>query len=104
MAHELRLSIHAVPGARNTGVAGAHGGVLRVRLAAPPVDGKANAALLGWAAEVFGLPRSCVRLLQGTASRQKLLALEFDTPVQLAAARQTIDDWMGASGDGVPTG
>lgn len=99
MSHELRLAVHATPGARRTEAAGAYGQALRVRLAAPPVDGQANAALLGWTAEVFGLPRSRVRLLQGAAGRQKLLALEFDTPAELAAARQAIDDWMGASAD-----
>ena len=60
--HLLRLSIHATPGARRTEAAGAHGQALRVRLAAPPVDGKANAALIAWAAAALGVPRAQVAL------------------------------------------
>ena len=57
-AHRLKLAIAATPGARKTEAAGAYGDALRVRLAAPPVAGKANAALIAWAAQAFGLPRA----------------------------------------------
>ena len=56
--HVLKLPIHATPGAKRTEAAGAHGDALRVRLGAPPVDGKANAALIDWAAAAFGVPAS----------------------------------------------
>jgi len=96
MSHELRLAVHATPGARRTEAAGAYGQALRVRLAAPPVDGKANAALLNWAAEAFGLPKSRIALVQGAAGRRKLLAFGFDTAAELAAAQQKVVAWMGA--------
>lgn len=92
--HELRLTIHAVPGARRTEPAGAHDGSLRVRLAAPPVDGKANAALIGWAARAFGLPKSRVTLLHGAGGRHKLLALRFDSAAALAQAQGLVRGWM----------
>lgn len=93
--HALKLAIHAVPGARRTEPAGAHAGSLRVRLAAPPVDGKANAALLAWAARAFGLPKSRVELLHGAGGRHKLLQMRFDSPQALAEAQALVKGWMG---------
>lgn len=67
----LILVLHVQPGARRTEVAGIHGEALKIRLAAPPVDGKANAALIAFLAESFGVPRAQVRLLRGESSRAK---------------------------------
>lgn len=72
------LSISVVPGASRTELVGLHGEALRVRLAAPPVDGKANDALLGWLAEALGLPRRQVTLLRGASSRQKQAWVDAD--------------------------
>jgi uncharacterized protein YggU (UPF0235/DUF167 family) len=55
-----------------------HDGCLRVRLAAPPVDGKANDALLAWLAAELRLPRRGVRLLRGDTARRK--QVELDAP------------------------
>ena len=97
--HLLRLSIHATPGARRTEAAGAHGQALRVRLAAPPVDGKANAALIAWAAAALGVPRAQVELLHGASGRQKLLGVPVVDEAALAAAQALVAQWM-AAGDG----
>lgn len=99
MAHLLKLAIHATPGAKRTEAAGAHGAALRVRLGAPPVDGKANAALIDWAAQAFGVPKARVELLHGAAGRQKVLAVAFDSAAELAAAQAQVADWM-AGGQG----
>ncbi|MEN3112772.1 DUF167 domain-containing protein [Uliginosibacterium paludis] len=72
----VTLSLHVQPGARQTGFAGLHGEALKVRLAAPPVDGKANACLLAFIAEFTGVPRRAVTLLSGETSRQKVLRIE----------------------------
>lgn len=93
----MKLAVHVVPGARRTEVVGAHGEALRVRLAAPPVDGKANAELIAWAARAFELPRARVELLQGASSRQKLLGLRLDSAEALARARARVAAWMGSS-------
>ncbi|CAG1019723.1 hypothetical protein BURC_04634 [Burkholderiaceae bacterium] len=69
------LDLSVVPGAKRTEVAGLHGGALRVRLAAPPVDGKANEALIAWLAAELGLPRRSVELLRGASSRRKQMRL-----------------------------
>ena len=99
MAHLLKLAIHATPGARRTEAAGAHGDALRVRLGAPPVDGKANAALIEWAARAFGVPKARVELLHGAAGRQKVLAVAFDSAAALATAQLQVERWRaGAQG------
>jgi len=97
--HVLKLPIHATPGARSTEAAGAHGNALRVRLAAPPVDGKANAALIEWAAQAFGVPKARVELLRGASGRQKMLGVQFSDAAALAAAEALVAGWM-AAGDG----
>lgn len=69
----LVLGLHVQPGAKRTEFAGVHGDALKIRLAAPPVDGKANALLLRFLADAFGVPLRRVTLLRGETSRQKLV-------------------------------
>ena len=69
----LTLTLHIQPGAKKTEVAGEHGDALKIRLAAPPVDGKANAALLEFIAEKLGVAKSAVSLKSGQASRRKVV-------------------------------
>jgi uncharacterized protein (TIGR00251 family) len=69
------LDLHVQPGAKVTAVAGEHGGRLKLKIAAPPVDNKANAHLLSWLAAQLGVPKSAVRLVRGEASRQKTVAV-----------------------------
>jgi uncharacterized protein (TIGR00251 family) len=75
--------VHVQPRARQTVVDGWRDDVLRIRLAAQPVDGRANDALVEWLAGELGLPRRAVRVLRGQASRHKLLAI--DTPTSVVA-------------------
>ncbi len=69
----LLLTLHIQPGAKKTEVCGLHGDALKIRLAAPPVDGKANAALLAFVADRLGLPKSAVSLKSGQTSRRKVV-------------------------------
>jgi uncharacterized protein (TIGR00251 family) len=78
------LLLAVVPNARKTEVDGLHDGCLRVRLAAPPVEGKANAALLAWLAGALRLPKRGARLLRGESSRRK--QVELDLPASTVAA------------------
>lgn len=72
----LTLSVQATPRAARSEFAGLYGEhALRVRLQAPPVDGKANAALVAFLAQAFGLPRRDVIMLQGAAGRHKRVLL-----------------------------
>lgn len=72
----LTLVLHVQPGAKTTGVAGRHGDALKLRLAAPPVEGQANQALLAFLAEAFGVPRRQVQLRRGANSRHKEVLIE----------------------------
>ena len=74
-AHTLVLTLHVQPGAKRTEVAGLHGGALKIRLAAPPVEGKANAALLRYLADAFAVPQRAVTLVHGETSRQKTVRI-----------------------------
>ena len=69
----ITLTLHIQPGAKKTEFAGLHGDALKIRLAAPPVDGKANEALVRFVAETLGLPKSAVSLKSGQTSRRKVL-------------------------------
>ena len=71
----LVLSLHVQPGAAHTSVEGEHGDALKLRLAAAPVEGKANAELVRWLARAFGVPRRNVVLLRGETSRAKVLRI-----------------------------
>lgn len=72
------LAVSVVPNAKRTAADGLHDGALRVRLAAPPVDGKANDALVEWVAGELRQPRRAVRLLRGASSRRKQLEIDLD--------------------------
>ncbi len=75
------LDLHVQPGARTTGVAGVHGGRLKLKIAAPPVDNKANEQLLAWLAAVLGVAKSAPHLVRGETSRQKTVAVRgVDAP------------------------
>ena len=67
----ITLILHVQPGAKNTTVAGLHGDALKIRLAAPPIEGRANEALLRFIADFFKVPVRNVQLKQGEQSRHK---------------------------------
>lgn len=71
------LDISVSPNAKKTALVGWHDGALRVRLAAPPVDGAANEALRKWLAKELGIPQSHVELLRGASGRRKQWALDM---------------------------
>jgi len=68
---DLVLTLHAQPGARRTEAAGLHGDALKIRLAARPVEGAANEALLAFLAESFSVARRDVELIAGAQGRHK---------------------------------
>ena len=64
------------PGAKRSEFAGRHGERIKLRLAAPPAEGKANAALIEFLAGYFGVPRRNVTIVSGVKSRAKRVAIE----------------------------
>ncbi len=69
------LVVHVAPRARATGVAGRHGDAIRIRIAAPPVDGAANAELVRFLAERLGVPRGAVAIVGGAGARRKTVEI-----------------------------
>ncbi len=65
------IHVHAQPGARRTEAVGLHGEAIKVRVAAPALEDRANDALVAWLAERFGVPRRSVALVAGARSREK---------------------------------
>lgn len=80
------LDLSVQPGAKRSTIDGLHDGALRLRLAAPPVDGQANAALLTWLADELRCAKRDLTLLRGQASRRK--------QVQVALPEQTVATWL----------
>ncbi len=74
-AETLTLTLHIQPGAKRSEIAGLHGDALKIRLAAPPIDGRANEALLKYIATLFDVPVRQVELRQGAQSRHKVVAI-----------------------------
>jgi uncharacterized protein (TIGR00251 family) len=72
----LRLAVRIQPRAGADRINGVHGGRLRIRIAAAPVEDAANARLCRYVAGLFEVPVGAVRLLQGNKSRDKLLAVD----------------------------
>lgn len=70
---DVIVDIHVIPNASKTQMEGLHDAALKVRLHAPPVDGKANAALCAWLATTLGIAKSQVQVLRGQTSKRKQL-------------------------------
>lgn len=68
--------MHVVPRSKVTEIAGRHGDAIRIRLAAPPVDGAANAELVRFLAERLGVPRGAVTIVRGVTGRRKTVSIE----------------------------
>ena len=87
-AERLTLQIHAQPNAKSTGTAGLHGDALKVRIAAPALDDKANIALLAWLAAALNLPRVALKIRSGATSRRKVVEIQpADAALAARAAR-----------------
>lgn len=72
------LDISVSPNAKRTELVGWHDGALRIRLAAPPIDGAANDALRRWLADELALPQARITLVRGDTSRRKHWRIEQD--------------------------
>ena len=83
-AQRAVLDVSVSPNAKKTELVGWHDGALRIRLAAPPVDGAANEALRKWLSKELGIPQGRIDLLRGASGRRKQWAIDID-PAQVAA-------------------
>jgi len=72
----VRFSVRVQPRAARSELAGEYGDALRIRLAAPPVDGAANDELVSFLSNVFAVARKSIRILAGETARSKLIEIE----------------------------
>lgn len=84
----VRLTVKVQPRANKTEWMGTHGGALRLRVAAPPVGGKANKAIVEFVAETLGVKRQAVTIVQGQKDRLKVLDVKGIT---LEKAQRRLD-------------
>lgn len=78
------LRIHLQPNAKRDEAVSFENGILRVRIAAPPTEGKANKRLIEFISEVLDIAKSRVAIEKGLASRQKTVTIEGLTPAQIS--------------------
>ena len=85
-AGDVVVAIHVQPGARRAGVVGRHGDALKVRVSAPPLDGRANRAVIELLAATLDVPAASIEVVAGTTSRRKRLRISgADDPSALVA-------------------
>lgn len=85
---DLILHCHLQPKAASDDIVGIHGDRLKLRITAPPLDGKANKHLIKWLSQLFQVPRDHIEILQGELGRQKTLLIR--TPQRLPEAAQIL--------------
>ena len=85
----LLLHLHVQPRAAANGLAGIQGDVLKLRLTTPPVDGKANKAVIAYLAKLFHLPKSALSIKSGQQSRMKTVTIRGADEQQLRSLLAT---------------
>jgi len=91
---DLEVEVNAHPGAKRTEAHGLHGAAIRIRVAAPPLEGKANDALIAFLAAALQVPRRRCVLVSGHGSRHKRLRIEAP---DRALAERVLADWLQTS-------
>ena len=81
----VEILTHMQPRASKTEIVGLHGEALKIRIAAPPVDGQANAELCRFLARQLGVAQQCVQVMSGSSSRQKRVFIKGRTLLELEA-------------------
>ena len=79
----LCLKVYVQPGASKNSISGEHDGYLKIRISSPPVEGKANEALVEFLSRVMGVRKSGIEILEGLKSRKKLLRISGVTTKDL---------------------
>jgi len=79
----VRVCVYVQPGAKVPGIAGQFDGCLKIKIAAPPLDGAANRAAAHFLAEILGIPLSNIELIRGQTSRRKVFGIRGLTANQI---------------------
>ena len=72
---DVIVDVHAQPGAKRSSIVGEHGDRLKISVASPPVDGKANSALISFLVKYLDISKSSIQIVSGETSRQKRLLI-----------------------------
>lgn len=91
---DLLLDCHLQPKASKDEFAGLHGERLKIRISAPPIDGRANAQLLAFIAKAFGVAKSQVSLDSGDSSRQKRVRIQAPRQLLSCPAWHPHPEWL----------
>jgi hypothetical protein len=95
-AEGVTVAVRAQPGAKKTAITGVYGegatAQLKIAINAPPVEGRANQALIAFLAQYFSLPKSRLALLSGETSRSKLFVLQGASLAQVRLALKGLID------------
>jgi len=86
----LEFKVLVVPRSSKNLIAGAHDDMLKVKLAAPPVDGAANKACLAFLAKSFQVPKSALKIVSGQTNRRKSIAVRFSDDTKGHDQRQRV--------------
>ena len=89
--NSLSLNVYVQPRASRNRLAGMHGKAIKLCITAPPVDDKANTAVLAFLAKLFGLPKSALQIKTGRQARNKQIII---TNTSLAQAQQALANAM----------
>mgnify|MGYP000735950613 CR=1 FL=1 len=91
----LLIDVRVQPKSSKNAIVGIHGAALKIKLNAPPVEGKANKALIQLVAKLLKCPKSNVEIVSGQASRNKRLLLRIEPGPHSAAHRQALRKKLG---------
>ena len=76
------ITVKVMPRSKENKIVGFKDGILRVRITAPPLSGKANKALVVFLADVWNVPQSSIKIVRGETSREKILEVPESIPLQ----------------------
>ena len=85
------FKVYVQPGAKKSEVAGMHDGVIKIRINCPPVEGKANEALITFLSKILGVRQSAIQIDRGDKSRVKTIAILCDSDSDCAALQNKIN-------------
>ena len=95
-SRRISLALHVQPNARKNEIVGLHGDALKIKIAAPAADNKANAALIAFLSETLDVPKSAVAVRHGATGRRKVIEIaggpDLGTKIEALAGQSTIHD------------
>lgn len=84
MIKQCKLNVHIKANAKRSAIIGWHNGYLKIAIQAPPVDGKANQALINFLSDYFSIPKQHVQIIHGTSTSKKQVCLLVEDEKWLA--------------------